>query len=212
MKPSTQESYHPNPTVNNNVGQVYETKKNDLITKKGNFKTDTYHLFIDTKNDFQGYGAASTQPYRIDLSGTTISNTNSLAIANGPGTPYRNVVSIELKGYNIPLKDNVSYYSLHIDEITGRVNSGNNLTNNAFAVLFLREDSANTGGSTAGDLFPIKGQDFSRKIKVFNPPIAELNRLSLELNGQDGTVLTSNHQLLFEITTISPYNPVMGYS
>jgi hypothetical protein len=116
--------------------------------------------------------------------------------------PYKNVHSIELKGISFPKIADENYVILEIDECKDRLDSiDGSVVQRSFCVCYF--DLLNTG-----DIRPLRGSDFDRKLYVFNPVVSKLGKLNIRFRKHDGSIVSSSdvngivkHTLLFEITT-----------
>ena len=135
-----------------------------------------YNLFIDSR--CRTYGTSNVH-YRVDFNGEFFKETDygiiecpNASISHGA---FKNVVSIELVGASIQNVPNESYVILDIDECENRLESNQNLADQAFAILYYDRVT------DVGDLYtkPIKGSDMNRKIIEYSPPLSSLSRLHI---------------------------------
>lgn len=148
-----------------------------------------------------------------------LDSTNHTAFVSN--NPFKNVIGMELKGYQIPQTTNqVPYMTLTIDECDVNTGGSNNTFNSAFATLFLDSQEF---APTYAKIKPLKGTDFYPKYKTFNPPIATLASMTLSLKAPWVGLSTSNYvyessdsplyidkgnftnmQFLFEVSCLQP--------
>jgi hypothetical protein len=99
-----------------------------------------------------------------------------------PGITYDNVTSVELtaitfqNGLDTYSITSDVYFILDIEELNNRIHSNVAEANNAFAIIF-----KDNGASEPNVVQKVKGQDFDPKIRVFDPPLPNLNRLSFKI-------------------------------
>tara|TARA_B100001996_G_C18667215_1_gene595319 strand:- start:1137 stop:1661 length:525 start_codon:yes stop_codon:yes gene_type:complete len=133
--------------------------------------TKRQHLFIDARDYL------------------TASNTDLSFVVNlqDIGMPdYEEVEEVELKSIMFPKIAGEEYYILDIPEFTGRVHSTDNGSHDKFAVVYY--DSSQT---SAGDVKPMKGQDFDKKVHVFNPIKKRLSRFTVTFRKYGGDIITN---------------------
>lgn len=121
-----------------------------------------------------------------------------------PSMSYSNVASVELTALTFFNGADGSAYSItsdlyfiiEIDELNNRIHSNVPNANNAFAIIYkdnakstlntptttmTSEESAVVGHAVQ----KVKGQDFDKKIRVFDPPLGNLNRFSVKIRPYD---------------------------
>lgn len=177
---------------NINRGQYWGTQQPLVKHKDENsIKTKRQTLFIDNRYRTSGTNIDFTTHFNIQTNATD--NFSSFDV-------FKNVTSVELKGVHGDFADN-SYIVLDIDELNNRVVSNVPVVNQSFCILYCHNNFR-------GQQF-IKGIDFDRKIKHFNPPLSSLNSLHIKLKQVDGTSNTNTYiddpgiiTMLFEIEMI----------
>ena len=113
---------------------------------------------------------------------------------------YERVKSVDIKMAAIPKVDGEAYVVLDIAELNdSTLDATNNAANRAFAVAFF-----DTSVLSPGAVKPSK--DFYSQKVEFNPPLNKLDRLTVKILKQNGSVVTAaetgnvvNVSLLFEI-------------
>lgn len=159
--------------------QREEMNPMDLLDKK-----TVKNLFIDSRdrdrtNDIQGGAYTSnTVPYSfvIDLQKLGIDS-------------YKNVITAELKGLTFPKIAGEDYVIIDIPEFSGGDIDSTNNGKQVFGIAYF------DGYSTSlqpGMIKPIKGSDFIRKIKDFNPPKAIIDKLHIQFKTYGGNVVTQS--------------------
>lgn len=144
-----------------------------IVTKMQNKQnTTTYTLFLDSRN-------ANYKKNNLDFS--FILN----SIDTFPGLTYTSVKSVELtalsfingSGNSLFYICLDSYFIIDIEELNNRLHSNVASAHNAFAIIHINGTNDNDGRR----IEKIKGQDFDTKIKVFDPPLVNLSRLSVKI-------------------------------
>ncbi len=109
------------------------------------------------------------------------------------GVPrYENVISVELKALTFPKIEGESYVVIDINEAAGKLDStDNNGSNQTFGIAYFDgyETSDGLTGMKTGDVKPIKGSDFLRKIAVFDP-IKTISKLHVNFKTYGGNIVT----------------------
>lgn len=175
---------------NINRGQYWGTQYIKPKDEK-HIKTKRQTLFIDNRYRTSGNNVDFTTVFNIQTKSSD--NFSSFDV-------FKNVTSVELKGVHGNFADN-SYIVLDIDELNNRVVSNVPVVNQSFCVLYCHNNFR-------GQQF-IKGVDFDRKIKHFNPPLSSLNSLHIKIKQADGTSSTDTFvndpgviTIIFEIEMI----------
>ena len=116
---------------------------------------------------------------------------------------YENVTSVELKGLAFPKVDNEPYVIMDIREFADNLDATNNAANRTFGVAYFDSELL-----TPGQIRPVKGYDFYQREVKFNPPLAQLDRLTLRFLTHSGNVVSlastnnvSHVSMLLEVTT-----------
>lgn len=186
-----------------NAGQYKRNDYNDVFSEKHNEQLSTQSdpsvLYQSTVN----YLTVSSKSRDI----TNYSATNAFTI-NFPQA-FRNVHSIQLVQAIIPDKNSVTsepYLLLKIKELEGQYISLDRHVNDAFCMLKL--PSAPVSGTF------IKIDDFNTPIRYFKTPMASLNRMSISITKEDGTLFdfgndtptppnkTYQNTFIFKIVTV----------
>ena len=101
--------------------------------------------------------------------------------------PYRDVASVELKGISVPLIENESFFVVDIPEFNNRIHSSSNPNvHEKFAIVYFDKVADH---STKYEVQPLRGSDYDTKIKVFNPPLARLNKFTVRICKFNGDVI-----------------------
>lgn len=198
---------------NQDVGQYYGTQQSksntsQVLQKKYVFIDNRYNTNAGTSNvDFVSQFNINTElnkdttrylangspnpNYGSVLAGQTVPNYTSFG-------SFKNVTSVELKGLSIQNTNSHPYIVLDIQELNNRLYSNVPVVNQSFCVIYCEENKRF-----------IKGSDFDNKIIHFNPPLSELNRLTIKLKQATGTNDTNVFiedpglvTMIFEITTV----------
>ena len=138
-------------------------------------------LFLDIR-DFNEQIVANGGFMQFDVKFSSLnSNVKSLSFP-----PYQNVKHCELRAINFPKMNNDEmYFILDIDKINGRLDSSDNKgSHQMFAVIHYDHS-----GLSPGQMKPIKGSDFDRKIYTFNPIEQQVNTLSIAFRKYGGDVI-----------------------
>ena len=99
-------------------------------------------------------------------------------------TAYEHVRSVEIKMLALPKVASEMYAIIDIEELNDSLLDGtNNASNRSFCVGFYDSSLLN-----AGDIKVSK--DFYSQKVVFNPPLQKLDRLTIKVLKQDGTVVS----------------------
>ena len=126
-----------------------------------------------------------------------------------PGEIYKNVISVELTGFSIythtgsaPITSE-PYIVLDIEELNNRIRSNVQTANRAFCVMYVNPSQIETQPMVQY----IKGQDFDTKIKMYNPPLNSLSRLTIRLlSGNDNSPINPDFAgfvtMIFKIKTL----------
>lgn len=169
----------------------------DILHEKPMVEIEKEHvLFIDSR-----YASYSKNQSNVDFSVIFNQATNSMSSM----TPnvFKNVKSVELTGISFP-----SQYAnttgehcmvLDIEELNDRLYSNIPHANQCFAMIYTPTSSNNT-------ISLVKGQDFEGpKVKIFNPPLSSLNRLTIKLINSFEKKLIDDYghtTMLFKIKTV----------
>lgn len=129
-------------------------------------------LHVDSRNrDTTAYPKA--WEYRLSLDETCMS------------IP-KNVTEVELVGWCFPRIENEEYVVLEISELGARMQSSDNNSTNKFATLFF--DNYNL---PKGEIKPMKGSDYDRKVIKFSPPLPALPHLTIKFTKFGGDISAS---------------------
>lgn len=118
---------------------------------------------------------------------------------------YLNVSRVELRALCMPRVEGEAWVALHIDELSGLVDSTDTAgAHSSFAVVFF------DAGATPGQVAPMKAGDYYTRQATFTPPLGRLGRLTVHLkkHGGDPVILTDTagvdtFSMLLEVTTAS---------
>lgn len=100
-------------------------------------------------------------------------------------TSYEHVKSVEMKMLAMPKVQNEMYAILDIEELNDSLLDGtNNASNRSFAVGFFDSSLLNPGDIKVSKDF------YSQKV-IFNPPLQKLDRLTIKVLKQDGSLVTT---------------------
>lgn len=122
-----------------------------------------------------------------------------------PGEIYKNVISVELTGFSIYTNNGSApltsepYIVVDIDELNNRIRSNVQTANRSFCVMYVNPSQSNVQY--------IKGQDFDTKIRIYNPPLNSLSRLTIRLlSGNDKSPINPDFAgfvtMIFKIKTL----------
>ena len=128
-------------------------------------------LFIDNRDRFD---AANTSPFDFRVSAS-----------NNGTTRFENVISVELKALAFPKIANENYVVIDSFEIGDHIEGTNRAADRAYNVAFFDADTLTTGSVKT---MRSKDMAFDNE-KVFNPPLAQLDRLSFTFKKYDGNVV-----------------------
>lgn len=127
------------------------------------------YLHIDSR-DRNVAAHPSALKYRMSLEETCLGN-------------LRNITEIELIGWCFPKIANEEYAVLEISELEPRMQSTNNLSTGKFAILYF--DNYNI---PKGEIKPMKGGDFDKKIIQYDPPLPSLSHISISFTKHGGDI------------------------
>lgn len=104
-----------------------------------------------------------------------------------PTQTFKNVTSVEMSAMSLPTTyantSNEHYVIVDIEELNNRLHSNTPYVNQAFAIIYTEKDT------NSHHKF-VKGHDFEEKVKVFDPPLSTLSRLSIKLrNASTGALI-----------------------
>jgi len=142
--------------------------------KQKDFETRKHILFVDNRDR---PGAPDSSPFSFTMPLTET---------------YENVISCELRSLVFPKVADEMYVVIDIREFDGVMDSTDNPNHRKFAVAFFDGIDAVDPSRCArpGDRKAIKGVDFYQKVKLFNPPMAKLSRLSIDFRTHGGQLVS----------------------
>ena len=106
---------------------------------------------------------------------------------NMPFDGYDNVISAELKALAFPKVAGHEYVVMDIVELQDHMNSTRQFADGTFNVGYFK-----SSGMTTGEVQPLRGADLVfQGEKLFTPPIAKLDRLTVRFFKPDANVVTS---------------------
>lgn len=152
-------------------------------------------LMIDSQ--YRTYGSNIDYICTFNGAADYDSNNQNISISGGP---FKNVVSIELRGASLPNIPNEHYIVLDIKELNGRMNSNAPYADQSFCILYFDHIDTTTY------IKPIKGNEMDNKIVYFDPPLASLSRLTVKFISPNSTPIDEanfRNTLLFNIRTTS---------
>jgi hypothetical protein len=101
-----------------------------------------------------------------------------------------NVSTVELKGLSFPKIENENYVIVDISEFSGLIDSTDNASNRVFGIAYFDGVTSGSGsGLQVGDVKPIKGSDFIKKLAVFEPP-RMFSKLHINFRTHGGNLVT----------------------
>ena len=104
---------------------------------------------------------------------------------------YENVVSAELKALAFPKVAGHEYVVMDIVELQDHMNSTRQFADGTFNIGYFK-----SSGMPTGEVQPLRGADLVfQDEKVFNPPIAKLERMTVRFFKPDANVVTSSDTL-----------------
>lgn len=164
----------------------------DPAKTQKDFETRKHILFVDNRDR---PGAPGSSPFSFTMPLTET---------------YENVVSVELRSLVFPKVADEMYVVVDIHELDGVMDSTDNANHRKFAVAFFDGIDATDPSKRMrpGDRKAIKGVDFYQKVKLFNPPMAKLARLTVDFRTYGGRSVTAadtgdvvDASFILEITT-----------
>jgi hypothetical protein len=149
-----------------------------------------HRIMIDNRDR---HDSANTSPFdfRVNAAETGVSR-------------FENVVGVELKALSFPKIANENYVVLDSFELGDHIEATNGAAHRAYNIGFFDSDTLATGSVKT-----LKAKDMAfDSEKVFNPPLAQLDRFSFTFKKYDGNVVTlsdvgnnANVSLCLDVTT-----------
>lgn len=149
-----------------------------------------HRVLIDNRDR---HDKANTSPFdfRVNAAETGVSR-------------FENVVSVELKALAFPKIANENYVILDSFELNDHIEATNSSAHRSYNIAYFDNDTLATGS-----VKPIKAKDMAFDVeKVFNPPLAQLDRFSFTFKKYDGNVVAlsdvasnANVSLCLDVTT-----------
>uniref|UniRef100_A0A6C0F624 Uncharacterized protein n=1 Tax=viral metagenome TaxID=1070528 RepID=A0A6C0F624_9ZZZZ len=153
------------------------------------FKTYKQHLFIDFRDFLSDVTQNTEMTITVNLTSTiTLYNANNNVTSKNKSLgipPYEYVKTAELAAYSIPKLDDEMYIILDIPEFSTRLHSSDyDGSYDKFSILYFDNSTMNTG-----DIKPMKGANFDKKIYNFNPPDRLFNKFTITLRKHGGDIV-----------------------
>lgn len=188
----TQFPQYPNDILQSvNRYHFVEPCENDKLNQKEHI------VFIDSR--FRNMGDSNVD-FVVDLNKHLDPNNNPTEYS--PQVVYRDVTSVELTAITTTNEYAVTsgehYCILDIRELDNRISANTPAAHQQFAVVLFDITSSATITKS------IKGIDFDRKIKQFNPPLSTLSRFTIRLLKPDNSGPIDDYgyvTMIFKITT-----------